>query len=115
LQLIGTELVRQADVHILSLRYADTSTTDTAGLMLNSRFANVGNWRFNPRARFDFQQLDGGSGATLLRPSLLVDYRWHRSLTVELEGGYEWVADVYGDADRGRNGYYIYVGYRWDF
>ncbi len=97
------------------MRYADTSTTDTAGLMLNSRFANIGNWRVNPRARFDFQQLDGGSGATLLRPSLLVDYRWHRSLTAEVEGGYEWVADVYGDADRSRNGYYLYIGYRWDF
>lgn len=114
-QLIGTELLRPADVHILSVRYADTSTTDTAGLMLNSRFANIGNWRVNPRARFDFQQLDGGSGATLLRPSLLVDYRWHRSLTAEVEGGYEWVADVYGDADRSRNGYYLYIGYRWDF
>jgi hypothetical protein len=115
LQLIGTELVRPADVHVLSLRYADTDTTDTAGLMLNSRFADIGNWRLNPRFRFDFQQLDGGSGATLLRPSLLVDYRWRRSLTLEFEGGYEWVADLYGDADRGRNGYYLYVGYRWDF
>jgi hypothetical protein len=115
LQLIGTEIVQLGDVHIVGLRYAATSNIDTIGLIANSRFPGIGDWRFNPRFRLDFQHLADDSGAAVIRPSLLVDYRWRRLLTLELEGGYEGVADLYGDGDNGRNGYYIYVGYRLDF
>ena len=56
-----------------------------------------------------------GSTVAILRPAFLIDYRWRRALSLEVEVGYEGVREISGSDGSGRHGYYVYAGYRWDF
>ncbi len=115
-QLLVTNLLFPGDFHILGLRYANTGTTDTAGVLLNDRFPKIWGWRINPRLRFDLQRRVADTLVSVVRPSLLLDYRWGSSLSIDLEGGYEWLEEISGETRGiGRQNYYLYLGYRWDF
>jgi hypothetical protein len=113
-QLIGTNVLLPRDLQIVGARYTSTDFADTGSLMANSLFLVGEAWRWNPRLQIDFQGRSDGTAA-ILRPALLVDYRWVRALALELELGYEGVLDLSGSSGGSQHGYFLYVGYRWDF
>ncbi len=110
------DLVVANDLHVVGLRLIDTNTTDTLGLHLSGRFPDVWGWRANPRLRLDFQRRVPGALLSVFQPSLVLDFRWASSLWIDLEAGYEWLEEISG-AERGvgRQTYYLYAGYRWEF
>jgi len=114
-QLIGSDIVWPGDIEILGLRYANTDITNTGSLMFNSRVPVGETWRLNPRFQADLQSRTGGSKVVILKPAVLVDHRWGRALTFELEAGYERVQEITGSTGSSRHGYYVNAGYRWDF
>ncbi len=115
-QLVGNSLVRQGDLSILGLIYADASTTNTVSLHLNSRFPVTDLLRINPRLRFDYRQFDQDEGTQLITtPSIRFDYRYRRNIDLDADIGMQWSnRDTSGTSEK-TSGYYLFIGYSLGF
>ncbi len=116
LQLIGNNLLKEGDIAIFSLRYADTTTAKITSVAVNERYPLTNAWRVNPRLRIDYRQnentsTDQWTGA----PSILMDYLWRKRYRFELETGGEWSTRELLAGNEDAKSYYVYVGYRADF
>jgi len=114
-QLIGSNIIKEGDVTIFGVRYADADTTDTLSFNINTRYPYTQNLRFNPRLRFDWSDNTSGGTQYILRGATRWEYRLRRSLRLELEIGGEWQRNDSGSAANDSFGYFVNVGYRWDF
>ncbi len=116
-QLIGSSLLKEGDIAILGLRFADTATAKTTTFTLNTRYPVNHDWRINPRFRLDYRLNDDGGGERVtVRPSIRTDYRWRRHMRLEAELGGEWSSDHTADQQTDRSfGYFLRLGYRYDF
>ncbi len=114
-QLIANSIFKKGDTSLFGIRYADTSSSDTVTLSINSRYPYKKDWRFNPRIRVDSQTRNDDSTILKFRPSFRVDYRAMRKVKVELELGYEYsnIDDTFGT--RTESNYFINMGYIADF
>ena len=114
-QLIANNIFKKGDTALFGLRYADTSSSDTLTLSINSRFPYKKNWRFNPRLRIDDQKRSNNAKILKIRPSFRADYRARRNLKVELEIGYDQadIEDNFGS--RKESNYFVNIGYILDF
>lgn len=113
-QLVGSSLLKQGDIAILGLRYSDTSTAKAISADLNTRYPITPELRFNPRLRTDYRKLEAGGEDYGAQASARLEYRWRRRLRLELELGGEW-SDNTASTDGEELGYFLNVGYRWDF
>ncbi|RMG28529.1 MAG: hypothetical protein D6721_08130 [Gammaproteobacteria bacterium] len=115
-QLIGSSLLKEGDIGILGVRYADTSSSRTLSLTADSRYPISRQWRINPRARLDYRdnQNDGSTQWTLA-PTLRVDYRMKRNVEFELEVGSEWSSRRFSSTTTRDSAYFFTLGYRADF
>lgn len=116
LQLIGSSLVKDGDIAILGLKYADTQIEQTTSLSMNTRYPINSAWRVNPRVRIDYStnSLLNSTGWTLA-PSFQMDYNWDTRYSFEFDIGGEWVQT---DSSLGRDeslNYFFFGGYRIDF
>jgi len=115
-QLIGNSLIKQGDLGILGLRYADTSSATTTTLTLNSRYPVNHDWRINPRLRLDLREFaSDGTQQWTLAPSMRVNYRWRRQTQFEVELGGETSNHELTDDTEKMSSYYVNAGYRQDF
>lgn len=115
LQLIGSNLAKDGDINVLGLRYADTSSSDTTTLTLDTRYP-IGDWRINPRLRVDYRQnTNSDSTQWIGSPSLRIDYRWRRRYRFEIEAGGEWSTEDLPNDTQDASAYYFSLGYRADF
>ncbi|MFQ5473653.1 MAG: hypothetical protein ACE5FA_12320, partial [Dehalococcoidia bacterium] len=116
-QLIGSSLLKQGDIAILGLRYADASTSDTITLNLNTRYPYSRKLRLNPRLRFDYSAKKATADDQLkIRPSMKTDYFWTRRIRFEFEGGVEWTYERFANQTTDATvDYFIVAGYRFDF
>ena len=114
-QLIANSIFKKGDTSLFGIRYADTSSSDTVTLSINSRYPYKKDWRFNPRIRIDSQTRNDNSEILKFRPSFRVDYRAMKKVKVELELGYEHssIDDSFGS--RTESNYFINMGYIADF
>jgi len=114
-QIIASNIFKKGDTALFGLRYADTASSDTLTLSINSRFPYKKHWRFNPRLRVDDQSRTNSAQILKIRPSFRVDYRARRNLKIELELGYEQaeIDDNFGS--RQESNYFINMGYIADF
>jgi hypothetical protein len=116
LQLIGSNLIKNGDINVLGLRYANTSTADTTTLTLDTRYPIETAWRINPRLRVDYRDNSNtGSTQWIGTPSLRIDYRWRRRYHFEVEGGYEWSTEDLPNDTQDSTSYFFSLGYRADF
>ncbi len=116
LQLIGSSLIKEGDLASLGVRYADTTRYDTYSGYLNTRFPLSDQWRINPKLSVDYREHKYEDEEQWgLRPSLRIEYRLKRNLRFEIEGGYEWKNETISNLDEETRGYFLIVGYRWDF
>lgn len=115
-QLIGNSLIKQGDLGILGLRYADTSSASTTTLSLNTRYPVNHEWRINPRLRLDQREFasDNTQQWTVL-PSIRVNYRWRKRTQLEIELGGEWSSHELTDQTEKTSAYFLNAGYRHDF
>jgi len=116
LQLIGNSLIKEGDLGILGLRYADTSSATTSTLSINSRYPVNSVWRVNPMLRIDRRVfIADDSLQWTYSPSVRVNYRWHRNAQFELELGGEWSNHDFTDTTEKFSAYFLNAGYRLDF
>jgi tetratricopeptide (TPR) repeat protein len=116
LQLIGSSLVKQGDMSIFGLRYADGDDRDIYSLNFNTRFPVTKDFRVNPRFRMDYRKnRDDSTDQMIYRPSLRLDYRIKRKLRLEAEIGGEYSDQEIVDGSQKDGSYFVNLGYRADF
>ena len=114
--LIGSSLMREGDVSILGLRYADGGTSKSTALFLDTRYPLTQSLRLNPKVLVSRRQMTSGDTTELIvRPGLRVLYRMARHFRVELEAGGEFGSHDSGGETNTSTGYYMYMGYSADF
>ncbi len=115
-QLIQNDLLKQGDIGILSLRYYDTSTSNTLRLGVSSRYPVTNAFRVNPRFDIAYRQTTETNDTRLtLSPYLRMDYRLRKDFTLEFEGGINWYKEETDLESTDYTDYYFQAGYRWDF
>lgn len=114
--LIGYSLLKEGDVSVVSLRYADASTASTVLLTLDNRYPVTEKLRVNPRLRVARREgTDSTFTEWVTAPSMRFFYRLAQHYRVELEAGTEWTTrDSAGTTDK-TTGYFLYMGYQADF
>jgi hypothetical protein len=116
LSLIGSSLVREGDVSILGLRYADGGTSKSTGIFLDSRFPLTNSLRLNPKVLLANREITSGDLTELVvRPGLGVLYRPGRHFQFDFEGGGEFGRSEGDGESNNSTGYYVYMGYSADF
>ncbi len=115
-QLIGSSLIKEGDIAIVGLRYADTANADTISLNLNTRYPISRSWRFNPRFDVSYRDNKDDDGEQIVfRPSLRMEYVWRKRYHLELEGGAEFSDEKLTDDTQETDSYFWTIGYRVDF
>ena len=118
IQLIGSSLIKEGDIAIIGMSYADASTSNTTSMNLNTRYPLGREWRINPRFRVDYRQNKENNDEQLkIRPSFRTEYRFKKRYHFELEAGYEWATDKFSETNEEEKtrGYFWTAGYRIDF
>jgi tetratricopeptide (TPR) repeat protein len=114
-QLVGSNLIKDGDVAIVGLRYANASSADTIGLNLNVRYPLGGEWRINPKIQVDYRQLHPGDTEEVkIRPALTIDYYLMRLVRLEVEAGVDWTPK-WPSNDTENLDFFLTVGSRIDF
>lgn len=115
-QLIGSSLLKEGDIGILGLRYADTATSNRWVVDVNTRYPFTRALRINPRLRVGYRTSKTVDTTELsARPSLRLNYTSRHHLQFEPEIGGEWLR---ADTPTGREtttGYFVNLGVRRDF
>jgi hypothetical protein len=115
-QLIKNDLLKQGDIGVFSLRYFDSSNSDTLRLGVSSRYPINSVWRINPRFDVSYRKRSDNDDTRLtLNPYLRMDYRLRRNFTLEFEGGINWYKDEDEQESSKVTDYFFFGGYRWDF
>ncbi len=116
LSLIGTSLIREGDISVLSLRYSDSGSSKSTAVFLDTRYPLSQALRLNPRLLVSYRDIIAGDATELLvRPGLRMLYRMTRQFRLEFEGGGEFGTRDSGDESNNSTGYYLYMGYSADF
>jgi len=115
-QLIGSSVIKEGDLAVLGLRYADTQNSDRYTVDVNTRYPVNRAFRVNPRLRTDYRENKNDDGTQIsVKPSVRFDYYWTRTLLLELDLGAEWTNDRIDSTSDDRTGFFVNVGYRVDF
>jgi tetratricopeptide (TPR) repeat protein len=115
-QLIGSNVIKQGDIGVLGLRYADTDGFDRYTIDINTRYPVNRSFRVRPRVRTDYRENKNDDATIILvKPSARFIYYWKRELQLELDIGGEWSDERRaGDSDESF-GLFLNLGYRVDF
>jgi hypothetical protein len=115
LQLLGSSMLRDGDLNVVTLRYDDSAIGKLQSVSVLSRLPVFGAWRIGPRLRVDQRQLlTDSSTRRLYVPSLRVDFQRNRKL-FELEAGAELGDGAQSTQSSGSRRYFVGVGYRFGF
>ena len=120
LQLVGTGLLMDNDIYILSGRYANTQRTHTWTIDFNARVPVTSKFRISPRLRYG-RRSDKFMDDTFqqLQPTIRFNYYPMRHSEIEIEVGANFsnekamVGGVLNTTSE--SGYVITAGYRFDF
>jgi len=115
-QLIGSSVIKEGDLAVLGLRYADTQNSHRYTVDINTRYPVTRDFRVNPRLRTDYRENKDDDGTQIaVKPSVRFDYYWTRTLLFELDLGAEWTSDRINDDADNRTGLFANIGSRIDF
>jgi len=111
--LVASSLIKQGDVSIFGIRYADSDTTQVWSLNLDTRFPIGRAFRINPRLRVDKRFIKSDeSDEWIYTPGIRMQYRWGRSLRLQLEAGKRFAFREMADTDLDRESYFVNFGYQ---
>ncbi|NJC87473.1 MAG: hypothetical protein FIB02_02915 [Desulfuromonas sp.] len=119
-QLIGNGLIAPGDIWTLGLRYYDNNNNkgpNIISMYMDGRYPIDQQLRVDPRLRVDYYTAySGWNGSEMVRvrPALRMTYNVLKSLSTELEGGFEWSDHLVRDRND-TTGYFFSAGYRWNF
>jgi tetratricopeptide (TPR) repeat protein len=109
---VASSLLKEGDVSILGLRYAESQTNETLSLLLDARFP-LGTLRINPRFRVDHREVKSdGSTQWTYTPGIRLQYRKDRRFRIELEGGMQFSTRELPTIDQERESWFVNAGYQ---
>ena len=115
-QVIGNNLLKEGDISIMGLRFQDLKGSKALGLRVNIRFPLIKSFRVNPIFDLEVRRDDALQREQVTtRPSLRLELFIKRMFTLEVEGGLEWSDQTLNNQNDTTRGYFITVGYRFDF
>lgn len=116
LQFIGSSLVKEGDIAILSGTYHDRNEQEVYTVNVNTRYPISRYWRLNPRISASYIKIRGlESSQFRTRPLLRMDYRLRKPrIHFTIEAGGEW-NDFDPDGSTNTTNYFGSLGYRYDF
>jgi tetratricopeptide (TPR) repeat protein len=113
---IGSGLLGQGDVNILSLRYAESDLFTVQSVLWDGRFPWGNQFRINPRLRYSIREgLTDGSTRTVLSPAVRLLLRLRNHYRIEFEMGYEQGDREFATGTQESSGYFLNLGYRADY
>lgn len=116
LQFIANDFWTAGDTAIFGIRYGDTTTADILTFNIDARRPLPGQWRLNPRFLLDYRDQRNTATTTMrVKPSLRAEYRGWRDIELEFEAGFDLLREDDGNATSDTAGYFLSMGYRWDF
>lgn len=115
LQGIGTGLLVQRDISVLSYAYTDSNTYTANTVSFNNRSLINDKWSLNPGLLYYLQKSTAEVRTKILRPTLRTAYKWKENITLEMEVYLDITTiDSIATATERRDPFYS-LGYRWDF
>jgi outer membrane protein assembly factor BamA len=115
-QIVGTSLIKEGDLGIFGVRFADTATSTRYGIDINTRYPISRAVRINPRLRVTYRTDKNDKGTQIsARPSLRLNIYANRMFSLEFEGGAEWQKTDMPTTSNESWDYYVNIGYRLDF
>ncbi|MCU7809573.1 MAG: hypothetical protein KZQ73_17145, partial [Candidatus Thiodiazotropha sp. (ex Semelilucina semeliformis)] len=115
-QVIKNDLLKKGDIGTLSLRYSDSSNSNTYRLGVSSRYPVTNLFRINPRFDISYRDsTDSDSTRLTVSPYLRMEYRLRKSFTLEFDGGANWYKEENDLETTKFTDYFFIAGYRWDF
>ena len=115
-QLIGSGLLKQGDLGIVGFRFANTAVSYRYILDLNTRYPISRALRVNPRLILSYRDNKVTPGTEFsTKPSIRVNYYFHKHYQLEIESGGEWTVDRSPVSHDTTLGYYLNMGVRADF
>lgn len=115
-QVVKNDLLKKGDIGIFSLRYADTTFSNTIQASASSRYPVTNFLRVNPKLTTSYRDNKVDDGNRLrISPFLQADYRIRKSITLEMEAGLNWFKEDDGTEVTEYTDYFFLAGYRWDF
>lgn len=116
---IGTGLLTQRDISVLSYAYTDSGTYTANSLSFNNRSPIGDKWNLSTGLLYyvqnSTQSATSESRTTTLRPSLRVSYKWKEKVTLEAEANFDNTTIDSATAQTKRSDPFYSLGYRWDF
>jgi hypothetical protein len=114
-QAIGTGLIAQRDVTVVSLSAISADDYDAKSLALANRSLLGNRWTLDASVRWYLRENSDGSDRQQVNPLVRVGYKWKENLTFEVEVGVEKIEDTQASSSETTNRDYFSLGYRWDF
>jgi hypothetical protein len=114
--LMASSLLREGDISIFGLRYADGGESTSQSVFVDARYPIGRQLRLNPKLLISRREFNvGGATDILIRPGLRLLYRTGQHFQFELEGGGEFGNHSSNGETSNATAYYLYVGYSADF
>ncbi|MBU0622267.1 MAG: hypothetical protein KJ795_10490 [Gammaproteobacteria bacterium] len=112
----GTNVISSNDISTASLSYSRSNTQSGTSLMFNSRVFLEELWTVDGTLRLYWQKDDQGGSQNTVSPLLRVGYRWRNDITLEGEGGMDWIkTETSGVQPTKTTRTYFSFGFRWDY
>ncbi len=115
IQGIGTGVLTQRDISVLSYGYTDSSTYTANSISFNNRTPIGDKWTLNTGLLYFVQSTISGSHTTTLRPTLRAAYKWKEKVTLEMEANFDFTTVESNTTQTERRDPFYSLGYRWDF
>jgi len=110
---VGSSLIKEGDVTLLGLRYADSENTAVYSIHLDTRFPIGSYFRFNPRLRVDYREIKSDMSTQMIyTPGIRLQYRKDRRFRVELEAGMQFSSRDMANLTEDRESYFVNLGYQ---
>ena len=115
-QVIGDSVIRDQDLLIAGLRFADLDQSNYYVMDLSYRYPLMDSLKINPRLMLGYRTGDNSDLVeyTVL-PSVLVDYYFTRDWSLELEVGAQWRDTIENGVEETNTELFFTAGYRYDF
>jgi hypothetical protein len=111
----GRNLVFRGTIATFSVRYSDASGQDRLAFLFDSTVPVAGVWRIGPRLRTDYRWFAGDRRRVAISPTIRLENRWMKRVTLEIEAGLEW-SDEFGPMSGGQDIAFVgLAGYRFDY
>ncbi len=116
LSMVGSDLIKDNDTSIITLRYLDGATTSTTSVTLDTRYPISQRLRVNPRLIWSQRDFSAANGSEMtVVAALRLFYQLKRYTRFELEIGARRSDRDFNATSFSTDAWFVYTGYRTNF